>query len=393
MMNALKGFSRYFWLTVTVVSSISPFGSAQVRPFLLHKFQADGTLQRKEIHSIHEVKRLRAGEKLAILRMGDSIKSATPPVTPLLSNVISTRAYSIPETYYARLDGTDEQVVLSPVLISESPMRYNKNSHLFQGLLLVILEESGQSQSKKLSQPVSFAVASDADEVVPKDASIDHSNFPPLEIRFASLNPSDSVQLTFITSTNPQGYRKYLPVEPILSVEAADTVLEGFGIERTNITVTMKPPGSGQVHALHISSSLGSLDPEEIHLVRGQASTHLRSEGIGNARVTLTSPDFSPAELNITCVFPWSFLSVAFVGGIVGGIVRKLVRKSGLISSIVVGVLWGLIVAVAWAGVGLNLLSLPLPSYVNEAVVFVLCALAALIGPTMKTKSALGLFS
>jgi len=128
------------------------------------------------------------------------------------------------------------------VLISESPMRYNKNSHLFQGLLLVILEESGQSQSKKLSQPVSFAVASDADEVVPKDASIDHSNFPPLEIRFASLNPSDSVQLTFITSTNPQGYRKYLPVEPILSVEAADTVLEGFGIERTNITVTMNPP-------------------------------------------------------------------------------------------------------------------------------------------------------
>ena len=43
--------------------------------------------------------------------------------------------------------------------------------------------------------------------------------------------------------------------------------------------------------------------------------------------------------------------------------------------------MWGLLVAVAWVALGLNLLNVGLPGYYNEAAVFVVSALGAFLGP------------
>lgn len=327
----------------------------------------------------NEKVKLRPGQQLAVLQTGQVVAQAQPSST-IPEQLAGKQLLSIPETYHARRRDTQQEVVLNVRLIPDRPLRFDRKTGFFHGSLLVFLEEPGQNQPRMLSHPVPFSIASRADSVAPRQDSIDHSNMPPREIRFAWENPRDSLEARFLTAINLEGYKVMLPVEPTLRLEVTDTVVQAFGIDNSTVIISRIPSGSGQEHSIDLAASEGAVDPPRVTLERGQATTLIRSGWIGQAKVTATSPDFPQVEVALSYVFPTRFLLATLVGGLVGSILRKSNPKGGIAGKLGVGFLVGLVVAVAWAGVGLNLLALALPAFVNEAVVFVVSALGAFAG-------------
>jgi len=374
-----------FLLIFTSLTGLSVIAHAQAKHYRIYRYQESGKIKESAASNAEQAIKLTPKENLAVVKSDEPIKNVKTMV-PLQPNVVARRSFVLPETYYAKVQGTEAQVTLSPILNTDEPMKFVKSSGKFEGKLLVLLQEAGDNQSKKLTQPIKFSVVSEADNVSPVNDSIDHSYFPPVEIKFASTSPADSVRFTFITSSHPEGYKASLQVRPNLTIHTSETVLQGFGLERTTLNFSVKPPGSGPTHAIQVSPSLGTVDSTEIHLQGGQGSTGLRSGSLGTSKITVSSPDYADSEIYISYVFPFRFLIATLIGGIVGGIVRMKRKKHGLVFSLIVGMLWGLIVAVAWTGVGINLLNLPMPTFTNECVVFVLAAFAAIWGPIKQAR-------
>jgi len=378
-MNNIRHDGIFIGIVLVTLWGAAP-SFCQFKPYLMQKLKKDGTVHNMVVAQPNHVISLANDEKLATVKTGDSIQ-VLQNATLSLPHVVSKRTFTLPEKYYLKVGGSGDLVTLNTVFVSDGPMKYNPQLGVFQGTLYVIIQDPSQTQTRTLSQSISFTIVSEADQVNPKQAEIDHSNLPATEIAIASSHPADTVSITFLTSLNPQGYKTALHVEPTLSISTADTVIQAYGIETTDLVVSMKPVVSNQQPAITASVSQGSLEPENIKLDRGQGSTRLRSGSLGKARVTLTSSEYSTNDVSIIYVFPWRFLVFVLIGGIVGGLIRLSNKKGPPAKLLIVGVFWGLVVAVAWAGVGLNLLKLPLPGYTNEAVVFVLGALAAIVGP------------
>jgi hypothetical protein len=144
-----------------------------------------------------------------------------------------------------------------------------------------------------------------------------------------------------------------------------------------------------------LTSSAGELEAVQLELgAAGSGTATLRSAGTGEALLRATGPGLGESTTTIVFVWPWVFLVSALLGGVLGGLAaaaqeRRTGGEAHWGPSAFKGLLIGVVAALAWYALGVNLLDLDLgvPRQ-NELAVSALAALAGFFGvPRMKSRS------
>jgi uncharacterized membrane protein YeaQ/YmgE (transglycosylase-associated protein family) len=132
------------------------------------------------------------------------------------------------------------------------------------------------------------------------------------------------------------------------------------------------------------SSQKGVVTPNSVYLSHNNPSTvYLRSDGLGSSILSATSSIADSNTLQFSYVFPWLFLLAAVIGGLTGSLAKYFLagdEKGSAVKPIIGGILIGIIGAVAWYGLGVNLLGAKLSPALNALAVFALSALCAYFG-------------
>jgi hypothetical protein len=142
-----------------------------------------------------------------------------------------------------------------------------------------------------------------------------------------------------------------------------------------------------------LTSSAGELEGVQLELgSAGSGTVRLRSSGTGEALLRATAPGLGDATTTIVFVWPWVFLLAALTGGVFGGVAAAAQERRGggtapWGASALKGLFVGVLAALAWYTLGVNLLNIELgvPRQ-NELAVSALAALAGFFGvPKMKS--------
>ncbi|MEM9327068.1 MAG: hypothetical protein AAGA85_15475 [Bacteroidota bacterium] len=294
----------------------------------------------------------------------------------------------IPEFYVGGTSPEEVELNYQILFTSLSPLRYDFDEKVFRGRLGFILhQETEEGDKPEITDPVLVEVHSDRlERVDPMNISLDHLGIPTSNIDLEAQDVEDSVRVKVITEASNEGYDTYLEVKPALEIYAGRTEVQGFGVQKTPINVRFIGSSSSEVVEVNLSTSQGSLNPSTVELpLNGEAEVYLRSEGIGTAQLMATASGFADHSTVMNFKFPWAFLGFAIVGGFVGALIKYYVSKEnqGLsFQTLVIGILTGLIGAIAFYVLGINLLGLDFDATFNEFAVLGLSALIALLGPS-----------
>src|SRR5262249_57694456 len=108
----------------------------------------------------------------------------------------------------------------------------------FQGRIFVGLRDNkAPAASYPIPQPVSIRVSGQADELLPRQFSMDHTNLPFTEITIASNNPPDPTEFTLIAAGTSERATINLPVvRPRLEVVPARSQIQGLGLETSTVS-------------------------------------------------------------------------------------------------------------------------------------------------------------
>jgi hypothetical protein len=346
----------------------------------------DTTSRRARLESFQ----LKPDERKAVVRTGDVISRIDVPIVqpgaPERDEV-----FMLPELYYARVEGTDEQISYRILFIDAGPLRYNFETALFEGnvrFLPVEVTDPGKIKpvKKTLSVPEEIIVSFDPESI---PLSISEVNWPPREVSIKARDPRDSLEVRIITMSNPAGYYKSLSIEPAILISSVRTTIQGMGIQTLPLHITLK--GVSKYTPVHvgIESSLGTLDSANLVLNGDKpGKVILRSESVGTIGVKVVNANYRSNALVIEAVFPWMFLLLAILGGLIGGLGKNLLgRRKIAFRSIVLGSIFGLIAAFAYWGLGIELIGFSIETRgLNEAMVFGLGLIAGYFGLiTVKT--------
>jgi len=278
--------------------------------------------------------------------------------------------------------------VLRPIYKVANQLRWQPDQGVFRGEFFLAVEDSLRlGESRPLPAPVRFQLLSDADTVTPEPVAIEHTNFPLQRVLVIATRVSDSLRVHVVPEFDVRGLDVWIPVEPAIVIETTPRRIQGWGIQRARVVVRVIGATAPASMAASLTASEGTLDTLELPIgAAGIGTASLRSEGIGEAVLVASSPGLGQATTTIDFTFPWIFLLAALLGGIFGGIAaaaaeKKERRKARWGEFALKGVFAGLLAALAWYALGVNLLSLELgvPRF-NELAVFALAALAGYFG-------------
>lgn len=331
--------------------------------------------------------RLNPGENKAVAKTGTKINKLDPSVVSRLNDThTKAQIYMLPELYYARVSGMDNQQISYRILfIDSAPLRYDFEKDLFEGsirFLPVEVDNTGNAQAveKTLTQPEKILVSFGSGSI---PLAISQINWPPQDVIVTLPNPRDSVEVRIMTVSNPLGYLKNLRVEPAIILSSTRTVIQGLGIQTLPVHVALKGVSSYRPVPLTVESSLGTIESASLSLSDDQPrEVVLRSESLGKIDLKIVNPNFRSNSITIDAVFPWLFLLLSILGGLIGGLGKNLKGKEEItLRSLTLGSIIGLIVAVAYWGLGLKLIDFSFETRgLNEAMVFGLGLIAGFYG-------------
>jgi hypothetical protein len=326
--------------------------------------------------------------------------------TPTESHPWPSGALAIPERYLTRVTeggappettasgdapvmaaaGSSEATPVQPVFWASDKMRYDAEAEQFRGALLILLDDPSQeARTRELTAPVEVSITG-AESVAPQRVLLDHTNLPPDTVRLAESSPLDSVRLSIRTAVNTRGYDAYVPVMPALTIGPKERSIQGWGMQSVELRIGVKGASRTVPVNVSVETSLGSLDPSTVPVSADRpAAVALRSEGLGRAVVVASAPGFTEARGEYHYDFPLRFFAFALVGGLVGALVTYMRRRQrkeepDLRVHLVGGILWGVVVSLAYGVLGLSLLEFAVPGGqpFSEGLVFVVSALGAL---------------
>lgn len=323
---------------------------------------------------------LKPNQSLLVAKTGISPLKISPRV-PLGTTSVKQKYFALPETYYARLS-TGKEATLNLVYCVERPLRRMKGKPVFDGSLIVFLEDADKpNEQQTLTQPVMLEVAAPVDQIAPERISLTHTNLPSTSINFQAGYPADSVSVKLITSVHTEGYTTYLPVLPAIDFPGSGQSLQGWGLEQIPVTIQLRGITGQQSYSIALEASDGSVNPTTVTLRGGEPQTvHFRSRGLHGGVLRASNPLLESAEAQFAYRIPFAFMIAALLGGLVGGYFRFSSGEGAPGSGgrrFLSGLLGGLLGAGAYSA-GVNLLgdSFPTFPYFSEIVTFVVAALA-----------------
>jgi hypothetical protein len=290
----------------------------------------------------------------------------------------------IPELHVEPGTGQTEDIAYRIVFTLQQPLSYNETLKKFSARLgFFLLAESGNNNSA-IKEPVTIEViANEASSVTPSPVPISHLNLPSSNVELIAEQVNDSINIKVITTSRPEGYTTYLKVKPALELYSNRSVLQGFGIQEIPVTVRFIGSNSSDSVKVNFSAEKGAVTPNSVYVSYNKPATvYLRSEGTGSSKLSATSSSVKSTELKFKFIFPWLFLLASILGGVTGSLAKYLTlkKKGSAIKPIAGGVLIGFIGAIAYYGLGVNLLGVSLSAGLNEIAVLALSALSAYFG-------------
>ena len=352
------------------------------------KFKVTANVTADTSARVEEVRafRLRAEEKKAVALTGSNITKLDPAVMPIVDNPTSqARVFMLPELYYAKVAGTNEQLSYRILFIDSAPLRYDFGKEQFEGSIRFLpaeVNESGNTQPspKLLSVPEDIFISFGATSVPLRITQI---NWPPLEVAITSAVARDSVEVKVLTVSNPLGYPKNLRVEPAIILTSTRTFIQGLGIQTLPVHVALKGVSSCQPVPVTIETSLGTVNSATLTLSSDEPhEIILRSESLGVINLKVINANYRSNSITVQAVFPWIFLLLAILGGLIGSLGKNLVGRMKItLRRLALGSIVGLIAAVAYWGLGIVLIGFSVETRgLNEAMVFGLGLLAGYFG-------------
>lgn len=335
--------------------------------------------------------RLKPGETKAVAKTGNSISKVDKALLPT-QFATGESVFLLPELYYSRESLTGLQLAYRILIVDAAPLRFNFARNIFEGSIRFIPVEvtngsTSQPGKRQLASPEEILVSYGNTSTPLKIQSI---NWPPLEVPIQSADVMDSMEVKIITMGNPLGYPEKLGVEPAIVISSARTKMQGMGIQTIPVHVSLKGVSGNTPVPVGIETSLGGLDTAGV-LLRGQVAgvVNLRSESVGDVVIKAVHPNYRSNTLELKAVFPWLFLLLALLGGMIGALGKSLVGKKKIrFRPLALGSILGLIVAVAYWGLGIVLIGFSIESRgFNEAMVLGLGLLAGYFGMSVGNPS------
>lgn len=294
--------------------------------------------------------------------------------------------YLLPFNLLARL--TDNSTVeLGVILINSTAMEIDEAGQQFNGKLVFRLlnRNNPTLPAEDLESPVFFEVYSQKlDLINPERIEFTRTNSSSPEISCGGdKGLVDSVDLKVVTDFKPEGYVFHLDIEPYLEIKSAKNTILGMGIEEPKMTLLLQGTTMNDSIAVSLDASLGTVIPNEIMMysdIPGQFK--VRSAGLGETVISAHAPNIKTIEKSFIYVFPWLFIAMALIGGILGTLAKTYIGTPGKLTlkNLGLGAVFGLIGAVAWYGLGVNLLSFELSPILHEFGALGIGALIALLG-------------
>ena len=277
------------------------------------------------------------------------------------------------------------EVRFRPVIESAGGLALAGDAGRFQARIFVGLRDNKDpAASYPLPQPVSLLVSGQADELLPRQFSMDHTNLPFTEITIASSNPTDPTEFTLIAAGTSERATVGLPVvRPRLELVPGRSQIQGLGLETSTVSVRAVGLPDPKGRLITVSSDFASVDPTQVSLdAQGVGTATVRSVSFGKASIKAESPPLAPAAVPIYFSWPISFLVTTVLGGLLGVSLAHFQgprRKKNFSTVLIRGVLTGIIVGALYA-VGVNVLPIHPTATAGEALTFAVAAAAGFVG-------------
>ena len=290
----------------------------------------------------------------------------------------------IPETHLEVVIG--EAIAYRILFTMKQPLSYDPNSNSFKGKIGFLLM-SDSDNTVPVKEPVKIEVRSDKTKsIVPDKVAIDHLSIESTDVDLVAENVTDSISVRVSTVSHPEGYETFIKVEPALEISSNRKTLQGLGIEETDIEVKLKGSNSADSLKVVFTAGKGTITPSSVIVkYKEPAIVRLRSQGLGDSKITASTSSLNSNSLVFTFKFPSAFLLASLIGGLSGGFVKflsgdKTNRKRSTQKIVIGGILTGLIVAAAYYGLGISVIGISISALVYEIAVFALSALGAIVG-------------
>jgi hypothetical protein len=322
----------------------------------------------------------RTGESARIVKRSAALGMASSPGSRTIDTLVM-----LPFNY-AGVAKDNRPVHLQPVIIRDSPFRYEQDRGSFRGSLLVGLEDGLAPAIRKKIDATPLTLVSEGNNVAPREVRIGYTNYPLESVIVIASAPTDSVSVRVIPSFDMRGTVVWLPVHPALVFDSPPKKAAGLGIQ--TVTFQVRVIGASLRESLTVTLAVdeGSLKEDRVKVgPAGSATVHLRSRGTEAAHLVATSPGIDTATATIQFGWPVSFLVAALLGGAVGGATQHVRRntrwQTGFVRSILLGLLIGFVVSVAYYAVDVNLLPFTVTTqFFDEAAVLAFAMLGAFFG-------------
>src|SRR5262245_34786007 len=132
-----------------------------------------------------------------------------------------------------------QEIRFRPIIESAGGLSLSGNTNRFQGRIYVGLRDNKNPDAAyPLPQPVSLLVGGPAEDLQPRQFTIDHTNLPFTEVTIASQDPPDPIDFSLIAAGTSERATVSLPiVRPRLTVAPGRSRIQGFGLETAVISV------------------------------------------------------------------------------------------------------------------------------------------------------------
>ena len=319
-----------------------------------------------------------------VLHSGEVLSFVVAGVTP---HAVTTPVHSDTPLRLASLD-TKGKVRIAGLAyaVDGGGLRYDPVSDLFRGTLHVWLEDQDHAGDVyPLPRAVPINIFTEADSAAPLSFQFAGTEAPQT-VTLTVRSPADYVRVQLWPTARVDSVTAVIRVLPALKVRAVPPEIAGFGLETAVISVQLWGDAHGDFGASIVPRS-AEANPPQLTLEHAEArSSIIRSRGLGADTVTVTAPGVAPATVVVIYAFPLAFLLAVAAGAGLGTVVlalqaprAKVTSPAARLTALGRGLLVGLVAAVAYA-VGVKAINIPIPPQYGEAGVFLVAALAVMLG-------------
>jgi len=291
-----------------------------------------------------------------------------------------------------------DQVQFQLVFLKAFPVEFNPGEQSWDGSIRMKCVQIGTAGGSppatiELKEPVRYNLTVNGKDFGDKEiGAINQEIAEPYKLMVTD-RVQDAVELGLRQMGEAGSMAEMAPVIPYIHITSDKTGIQGYGIATARVNISLVGSSTAPPVQVSLRSDKGHLEPETVTLSGAEPvqTVTLRSSGTGNTVVSASVAGFITTAQTIRFGFPWSFLVSALIGGIIGTLIRIFgMRKEGFnVLSFIAGVLAGLLVALAYWGIGLNLLGLNINiDFMNEVAVLVLSALGGIAGAAKIGKAA-----